>query len=248
MALAAVAQGNVWLLIFGLLLSIPLLVFGGLLIVALLRRHPSLVALGGVALGWIAGQIALADPAIAGWAQSEAPALSIVLPVLGAVLVFWESRILLRARRRGKPFRAMKPAVAIAPRPGASDGDAEPDSRDREERMTDNLEDRPVGPLRPSVSLDDFIAWARSRLPVFTRVPGVGLEMISVDWPSCALGEQSLACLFVRFVILQRFLKCLHDESVEGNLVTIRPTCQLLIEVRRHPNLEVNHDSGIVSS
>ena len=115
-ALAAVAQGNVWLLVFGLLLSIPLLALGGLLIVGLLRRHPSIVLFGGVALGWIAGQIALADPAIAGWAQSEAPALSIVLPVLGAVLVFWESRILLRARRRGKPFRAMKPAVAIAPR------------------------------------------------------------------------------------------------------------------------------------
>ena len=115
-ALAAVAQGNVWLLIFGLVLSIPLLAFGGLLIVALLRRHPIVVELGGVALGWIAGQIALADPAIAGWAQRDAPALSIVLPALGAVLVFWESRILLRARRRGKPFRAMKPAVAIAPR------------------------------------------------------------------------------------------------------------------------------------
>ncbi len=115
-ALAAVAQGNVWLLIFGLLLSIPLLAFGGLLIVGLLRRRPFIVILGGVALGWIAGQIAVADPVIAGWAQREAPALSIVLPALGAVLVFWESRILIRARRRDKPFRAIKPAVAIAPR------------------------------------------------------------------------------------------------------------------------------------
>src|SRR5271166_5861770 len=115
-ALAAVAQGNVWLLIFGLLLSIPLLVFGGLLIVALLKRHPSIVVLGGVALGWIAGQIALGDPVLAGWAQREAPALPVVLPLLGAVLVFWESRILLRARRRGKPLREMKPAHAIAPR------------------------------------------------------------------------------------------------------------------------------------
>ncbi len=113
-ALAAVARGSVWLLIFGLLLSIPLLASGGLLIVALLRRRPIIVKLGGVALGWIAGQIALTDPAIADWAQREAPALSIVLPVLGAVLVFWESRILLRARRRDKPFRAIKPAVAIA--------------------------------------------------------------------------------------------------------------------------------------
>jgi len=115
-ALAAVAQGNLWLLIFGLLLSIPMLVFGGFLIVALLKRHPSIVVLGGVALGWIAGQIALGDPVLADWAQQEAPALSVVLPLLGTVLVFWESRILLRARRRCKPFRPMKPA-AIAPRP-----------------------------------------------------------------------------------------------------------------------------------
>jgi len=116
-ALAAVAQGNVWLLIFGLLLSIPLLVFGGLIIVGLLRRHRGLVVLGGVALGWIAGQIAVSDPVLAGWAQTEAPALPVVLPALGAVLVFWESRILLRARRRGKPFRALKPAAATALRP-----------------------------------------------------------------------------------------------------------------------------------
>jgi len=115
-ALAAVAQGSVWLLIFGLLLSIPLLAFGGLLIVGLLKRGPILVKLGGVALGWIAGQIALTDPAIADWAQREAPALAIVLPALGVILVFWESRILIRARRRDKLFRAIKPAVAIAPR------------------------------------------------------------------------------------------------------------------------------------
>jgi len=113
-ALAAVAQGNVWLLIFGLLLSIPLLVFEGLIIVGLLRRHPSLVVLGGVALGWIAGQIAVSDSVLADWAQTEAPALPVVLPLLGATLVFWESRILLRARRRGKASRVIKAAAVIA--------------------------------------------------------------------------------------------------------------------------------------
>jgi len=46
--------------------------------------------------------------------------------------------------------------------------------------MTDNLEDRPIGPLRPSVSLDDIVALARSRLSLFTHAPGVGLEMLSV--------------------------------------------------------------------
>jgi YjbE family integral membrane protein len=115
-ALAAVAQGNAWLLIFGLLLSIPLLVFGGLIVVGLLSRHPIVVELGGVILGWIAGQIALADPAVASWAQIQAPALSIVLPLLGAVLVSWESRIICRARRRGGSFRLIRPAATSPPR------------------------------------------------------------------------------------------------------------------------------------
>ena len=100
-ALGAVAQGSALLLIFGLLLSIPLLVFGGLLVVGLLKRHPILVETGGVILGCGSGEIALTDPAIASWAERDAPALSIVLPLLGVVLVLWESRILRLARRRG---------------------------------------------------------------------------------------------------------------------------------------------------
>ena len=100
MALGAIAQGSALLLIFGLLLSIPLLVFGGLLVVGLLKRHPVLVKTGGAILGWIAGEMVVADPVIAGWAEREAPALWIVLPLLGAVLVLWESRIILTARRR----------------------------------------------------------------------------------------------------------------------------------------------------
>ncbi len=104
-ALGAIAQGSALLLIFGLLLSIPLLVFGGLLVVGLLKRHPVLVKTGGAILGWIAGEMAVADPVIASWAEREAPALWIVLPVLGAVLVLWEGQIVLSAphwRRRFK--------------------------------------------------------------------------------------------------------------------------------------------------
>jgi hypothetical protein len=44
--------------------------------------------------------MAVADPVIASWAEREAPALWIVLPLLGAVLVLWEGQIILSARRR----------------------------------------------------------------------------------------------------------------------------------------------------
>src|SRR5271157_5026974 len=62
--------------------------------------------------------------------------------------------------------------------------------------------------------------------------------------PLCAMGEHSLACLVIRFVILHSFLKYLHDESVDRLLVILRPTYQPLMEIRRHPNLEVNHSFG----
>jgi YjbE family integral membrane protein len=115
-ALGAIAQGSTLLLIFGLLLSIPLLMFGGLLVVGLLKRYPVLVDTGGVILGWIAGEIAVTDPAIANWAERQAPALSIALPLLGVVLVLWESRIIRSARRRGGPrMRTPSPAAAASP-------------------------------------------------------------------------------------------------------------------------------------
>src|SRR5690242_3125559 len=62
--------------------------------------------------------------------------------------------------------------------------------------------------------------------------------------PSSAMGEHSLACRLVRFVILLRSLEYFYNESVEGCFVILRPTCQLIMEVRRHANLEVNHSFG----
>jgi len=100
-ALGAIAQGSAALLIFGLLLSIPLLVFGGLLVMGLLRRHPVLIQVGGMALGWIAGQIAISDPAIVDWVERDAPAMAVAVPLLGVLLVLWESRICRAALSRG---------------------------------------------------------------------------------------------------------------------------------------------------
>jgi len=112
-ALGAIAQGDVRLLMFGLLLSIPLLVFGGLLVVGLLKRYPILVELGGVVLGWIAGEIAVTDPTIAIWVERQAPALAIALPFLGVALVWWESRIIRSALRR-RAARAVSTGLSAA--------------------------------------------------------------------------------------------------------------------------------------
>jgi YjbE family integral membrane protein len=92
-ALAAAAQGSIFFLAFGLLASIPLLMYGSMFIMALLDRYPVLIAAGGALLGWIAGDIGISDPVISGWVGTHAPALTIAMPLLGAVFVLLESRI-----------------------------------------------------------------------------------------------------------------------------------------------------------
>jgi YjbE family integral membrane protein len=63
-AVAAAANGSVPLLILGLAISIPLIVAGAALIMALLNRLPILVWAGAALLGWIAGDVIATDPAI----------------------------------------------------------------------------------------------------------------------------------------------------------------------------------------
>ncbi len=63
-AVAAAADGSVLLLILGLVISIPMIVAGAALIMALLDRLPILVWLGAALLGWIGGDVISTDPAI----------------------------------------------------------------------------------------------------------------------------------------------------------------------------------------
>jgi YjbE family integral membrane protein len=62
-AIAAAAKGNVALIVFGLAVSIPMIIAGAALLMALLTRFPILVWAGAALLGWIAGEIMIEDPA-----------------------------------------------------------------------------------------------------------------------------------------------------------------------------------------
>jgi YjbE family integral membrane protein len=63
-AVAAAANGSIPLLVLGLAISVPLIVAGAALIMAVLTRLPILVWLGAALLGWIAGDVIATDPAI----------------------------------------------------------------------------------------------------------------------------------------------------------------------------------------
>jgi YjbE family integral membrane protein len=62
LAIAAAAKGHPWLIGLGLAISIPLIVGGATLIMALLTRFPILVWAGAALLGWIAGELVMEDP------------------------------------------------------------------------------------------------------------------------------------------------------------------------------------------
>ena len=63
-AIAAAANGHVALFVFGLAVSIPLIIAGARIVMELLGRYPVLVWAGGALLGWISGQVVATDPIV----------------------------------------------------------------------------------------------------------------------------------------------------------------------------------------
>ncbi|MFL6692674.1 MAG: YjbE family putative metal transport protein, partial [Ramlibacter sp.] len=86
---AAAAKGNILLLVLGLVISIPLIIFGSTLILKLMNRFPVIITLGAALLGWVAGEMAISDPALKGWFGDigEHNILHWIVPAVGAVLV-----------------------------------------------------------------------------------------------------------------------------------------------------------------
>jgi YjbE family integral membrane protein len=83
---AAAAKGNVPLLVFGLVISIPLIIFGSTLILKLMNRFPIIITLGAALLGWVAGEMVLTDPAIHDFVERH-HYLHNILPAVGAAIV-----------------------------------------------------------------------------------------------------------------------------------------------------------------
>ncbi|MBA3996063.1 MAG: hypothetical protein BGO63_01315 [Candidatus Accumulibacter sp. 66-26] len=84
---AAAAKDNVYLLGFGLVVSIPLIVWSSQLILKLMERFPIIVVLGAGLLGWVAGGMLVGDLALKDWIAAQFPAAHYVAPALGAAFV-----------------------------------------------------------------------------------------------------------------------------------------------------------------
>ncbi len=101
LAVAAAANGNTPLLVIGLAVSIPLIIFGSTLLLKVMDRFPIIITLGAALLGFLAGEVMFTDPAAVARFGELSPTLVSAAGAVGAALVVgvgtWLQR---RARRR----------------------------------------------------------------------------------------------------------------------------------------------------
>jgi YjbE family integral membrane protein len=100
-AVAAAAQGSMLLLVLGLAISIPLVIFGATLMVRLMERFPIIVVVGAGLIGWVAGETIVGDATLADvlaahrWSHYAAAALG------AAIVVACGKLLQARARMQG---------------------------------------------------------------------------------------------------------------------------------------------------
>ena len=97
-AVAAAAHGNIVLLVLGLAISIPLVIFGSTLMIKLMERYPFIVVLGAALIGWVGGETIVSDTSLHDFALAH-PALHYVAAALGATFVVGIGKFWPRTRR-----------------------------------------------------------------------------------------------------------------------------------------------------
>ena len=85
-AVAAAAKGSTTLLIIGLAISIPLVIFGSTLMIKLMERFPIIVTLGAALIGWVGGETIVSDVALQSVVENN-HWMHTVFPALGAAVV-----------------------------------------------------------------------------------------------------------------------------------------------------------------
>lgn len=108
-AVAAAAKGSTLLLVVGLAISIPLVVFASRLLLTLMERFPSIITIGAALLGWVAGEMAIGDPLVKAWIDAQAAWLHYAAPLTGAVSVMLIGKAI--AGRAAAARLASAPAV-----------------------------------------------------------------------------------------------------------------------------------------
>jgi predicted tellurium resistance membrane protein TerC len=90
------------LVIFGLLVSIPIIVWGSQMVLKLMKRFPIVITVGAMLLGWIAGQMAFTDPALKPYLPAS-PLWGYAAAVAGALFVLAAGKIMEARQKPANP-------------------------------------------------------------------------------------------------------------------------------------------------
>jgi len=100
-AVAAAAKGSISLLVLGLAISIPLVIFAATMLMKVMDRFPIIITIGAGLLGWVSGDMAATDPVVKAWVDAHAAWLHWAAPAAGAIFVIVTGRWLAaRAKKK----------------------------------------------------------------------------------------------------------------------------------------------------
>jgi len=107
LAIGGAASGSLLLIVLGLAISVPIVVWGSHLVIRLVDRLPSIILLGGAVLAWTGYSMIVREPLLGPWLDNHAPLRFVI-----AVLVFSLSLAPWYGVRLSEP---LKPLVVLLP-------------------------------------------------------------------------------------------------------------------------------------
>lgn len=100
LAITAAAKGDIGLVVFGLLLSVPIIIGGSALILRLMERFPLIITAGAGLLGWLGGDLIVNDKLFADYDFAPAFADPTITATVGAVFVIAVGEFLARRQKK----------------------------------------------------------------------------------------------------------------------------------------------------
>src|SRR6185312_1728286 len=103
LGMAGAAKGHLGMLFLGLVITMPLILFGSAMLMKLMERFPSFIMIGAGLLGYVAGDMAVGDPAIKTYIDTHEHFLVHLAPIVGALLVVIAGKMLARRKQARAP-------------------------------------------------------------------------------------------------------------------------------------------------
>lgn len=103
LGMAAAAKGHLGMLFVGMVITIPLVLFGAAMIMKLMERFPILIVIGAGLLGYVAGEMAVSDPVVKAFFD-EHTIIERAIPILGAAFVVLVGKYIEKRRAHKEPI------------------------------------------------------------------------------------------------------------------------------------------------